>query len=509
MHVAIRADASPAIGGGHIVRCLAIGEELVRRGHTITFLTAPGTLDAVPALRDRGFAQEDIPAGASPSETAARVASTGADLVLFDHYGLGAEFESMARPIAPVAVIDDALNRAHDCDILVDPTLNRLPADYAHLLPDLAIALTGTAYAPLRADFRRLRDQAVARRSRASTDATRVFVAFGATDPRGLTIPTTEALLTELPHVELDVLIGPAAPGRETLERLAAASGRVRALVDPPNLAEIMAEADLAVGASGTMSWERCCLGLPAVVVPVVDNQREIAVALSRFGAAIAIDTKEADLPGRLAAGAAALARDAERRIGMGRLAAKVCDGRGAERVADGLEGIVARRLTATATDDAQIRLRPVSQADSRWIWEWRNDTDTRAASKTTDPVPWDDHLTWFERAKDDPDTILLIGEHAATGEPIGIVRFNRHTDRRIFASINLAPEARGRGLGTALLGAGCRHACRRWGPRDIFAEIRQNNLASQRAFERCCFALVESGETFLTYRLAPGGSDR
>jgi len=61
-------------------------------------------------------------------------------------------------------------------------------------------------------------------------------------------------------------------------------------LVNTPDMAQHMADSDLAIGAAGSTSWERCCLGLPTLMVMLADNQRGIASALDKAGAAMAFE---------------------------------------------------------------------------------------------------------------------------------------------------------------------------------------------------------------------------
>jgi UDP-2,4-diacetamido-2,4,6-trideoxy-beta-L-altropyranose hydrolase len=52
-------------------------------------------------------------------------------------------------------------------------------------------------------------------------------------------------------------------------------------------MGELMLEADLCIGAAGSTSWERCTLGLPAIVFCIADNQRSVVDALSKSGVAL------------------------------------------------------------------------------------------------------------------------------------------------------------------------------------------------------------------------------
>jgi UDP-2,4-diacetamido-2,4,6-trideoxy-beta-L-altropyranose hydrolase len=505
MHVVIRTDASPSIGGGHVMRCLALADQLVRRGHEITFLVAPGTEATAPSLSARKFSLDEIAPNATPAETAARIRGLGAHVALLDHYGLGIDIEMAIRGVAPLAVIDDAPTRKHDCDLLIDPTLGREEGEYAALLPPGATVSTGSEYAPLRAEFREARTKALHRQR--SGLAERVFLSFGASDPRALTLPTARELVRVLRDCILDIVIGPTAQSQAALVQLCAERPHVSLWVDPPGIADIMARADIAVGAAGTMSWERCCLGLPSVAVPIVANQLNVAVVLSRSGAASVPSVSLDVAPHQLAGEAAALISDRSRRLEMSVRAANICDGLGAQRVSLLLERL-SRGGHAGLRDD-HLKLRTAVESDSQRIWGWRNDPETRAASRSTEFVPWSAHSAWFARVMADPKVMLLVGERTTTGEPVGVVRFDERPDGTLRVNINMAPEARGGGKGSELLALGCRRITELRGPRVLVAEIRCENSASRAIFERCRFELTARDKEFLEYRLATGSTMR
>jgi L-amino acid N-acyltransferase YncA len=141
---------------------------------------------------------------------------------------------------------------------------------------------------------------------------------------------------------------------------------------------------------------------------------------------------------------------------------------------------------------DAGLTLRPAVPADARLVWAWRNDPVSRAASRDTAEIAWERHARWF------PDALesrrMLIGE--AGGAAVGLVRFDPGADGVHRVSVNLAPEARGRGLGGRLLAAACSTID---GP--LAAEIREGNAASERIFLACGFRKVGREGEFGLYR--------
>jgi len=135
---------------------------------------------------------------------------------------------------------------------------------------------------------------------------------------------------------------------------------------------------------------------------------------------------------------------------------------------------------------------RAATPDDARDVWEWRNDPLTRAMSRNSDEVAWAGHEAWFLRTLADPATTLLIGE--VGGEKVGMVRFDHGPETEV--SINVNPACRGRGYGLALLQAGIAQV-----GGEIFAEIKDDNLASRRMFERAGFQFVVALEGRGRYR--------
>lgn len=336
-----RCDASPTLGAGHVMRCLTLAEALAARGWTCAFACTSETAASAPALARSRFQMIVLSA---PNDTAALPAAVGAgwDLIVFDHYDLGEAHETACRPVgARLMALDDLADRRHDVDLLLDQTLARAPDAYRALVPDQALILAGSQYALLRPAFAAARPAALARRA-AGGPVRRVLVSLGYTDVGAITATVAEAIAPVLGDAKCDLVIGPAAPSRTALEALCACDARFSLHVDPADMAGLMAGADLAVGAAGATSWERCCLGLPGVILTLADNQRLAARTLDEAGAA-----RMAETPDGAARMLASLLADETARTAMAQAAARVCDGAGAARVADAIEALPGQRRAA------------------------------------------------------------------------------------------------------------------------------------------------------------------
>ena len=336
MRLLFRADASRRIGSGHVMRCLALAEAISAHATEIRFVCRRLDGELQSLIEAKGFACSLLPADRSALDPAEDARMTGAlaagvDWLVVDHYELDERWERALRPSCErLMVIDDLVDRPHDCDILLDQTFGRQPDEYAALTPDGCRMLTGTQYALLRPEFAAGRPAALARRA-ASEGVRHILVSMGGFDPdnRALDVLETLASTAYAQRLTVTVVSGNQSPDAEaSLTALADQfhSLDVRQRVD--NMAALMAAADLAIGAGGTTSWERCCMGLPSLICVLADNQRDIARQLAAAGA-IRVWASRPELKEQLDqyVSDSALYRSAID------AAAGICDGRGLERV--------------------------------------------------------------------------------------------------------------------------------------------------------------------------------
>ncbi|WP_281915839.1 UDP-2,4-diacetamido-2,4,6-trideoxy-beta-L-altropyranose hydrolase [Caldimonas thermodepolymerans] len=348
--VVFRTDASLRIGTGHVMRCLTLADELRRHGMECHFICRehPGHLGGL--VEQRGHKVHRLPPGlglgagehetwlgasweADLEQTAAVLDAICPSWLVVDHYALDARWEGRLRAGCKVLVIDDLADRPHDCDILLDQTLGRQPPAYEGLVPARCRLLTGSAYCLLRPEFAAARAQSLARR-RARPEVAHVLVTLGGVDQENVTEQVLQALDgSDLPEGTcVSVVMGRTAPWIGQVRRRAGqARHATRVLVDVQDMAGLMADSDVAVGAAGSTAWERCCLGLPTLMLVLADNQRAVAAALDSAGAAVALGAPATGLP-RLA-GVLQRLRSPEVLLAMVDRASAVTDGQGAARV--------------------------------------------------------------------------------------------------------------------------------------------------------------------------------
>jgi UDP-2,4-diacetamido-2,4,6-trideoxy-beta-L-altropyranose hydrolase len=211
------------------------------------------------------------------------------DWLIVDHYALDFRWGSALRQVArKILVIDDIADRRHDCDVLLDQNLyTDMDSRYSGKIPSHCQLLLGPAYALLRDEFRQLHEQSKPRNG----PIRNILVFFGGVDADNYTGGAVEALSEiGISDLHIDVVIGAQHPCREQIKASCAQHGFI-CHVQTDKMADLMAAADLAIGAGGSASWERCCVGLPTLLVALADNQINIAKALDLFGAGIYVGT--------------------------------------------------------------------------------------------------------------------------------------------------------------------------------------------------------------------------
>lgn len=302
MKVLFRADASYSIGSGHVMRCLTLAGALRSRGAQCAFASRPLEGNMIDAIRDEGYSvyvmsaegspsvEEPLATGASkPSdarETSLAVSEYAPDWLVVDHYEIDQHWERQMVGCARLMIVDDLADRSHVGDVLVNQNLAASFMDYQGLVSKDCELLLGTKYAILRPEFLEARNVSRLRRR-----ASELLIAMGGSDPDDATGEALEAIRRQyrrFPQMErVSVILGANAVWCKRVREIAA-SMPIPTTVDVAvlDMARRMTGADLSIGAGGTTSWERCCVGLPSIVVSIAENQVPIAQNLDRAGAA-------------------------------------------------------------------------------------------------------------------------------------------------------------------------------------------------------------------------------
>ena len=350
MKVVFRADASIQIGTGHVMRCLTLADALTAHGAKCEFICREHPGNLIAHIQNKGYNVHSLSMGktadtdlthskwlgstqAQDAEACAPLLSElEPDWLVVDHYALDAHWETaLTHYYCKLMVVDDLADRQHACNVLLDQNLGRTTDHYAHLVPNSCNLLCGANYALLRPEFADLRAYSIQRRTRPQLK--QLLVTMGGVDKDNVTAKVLNCLRgSPLPKgCEITVVMGATAPWLADIQQQAQTMPwptTVYAGVN--NMAQLMAESDLAIGAAGSTSWERCCLGLPTLLLVLADNQASGALALEESGAAIALKNPQ-DIPHAIEQ--CLSSTTAHSLSSMSISSAKVSDGEGVQRI--------------------------------------------------------------------------------------------------------------------------------------------------------------------------------
>lgn len=287
------------------MRCLTLADTLRKRGEKCSFISRAHQGNLIDLIAERGYAVVGLPKATSKmrrtfsklthapwlgadwvtdaEQTRHALGKEIVDWLIVDHYALDHRWESVIRAACKrIMVIDDLADRRHDGDLFLDQNYGSSPVRYEGLLPEYCKQLHGPQYALLKPEYSERLKGSVARTS----GIRRVLIYFGGGEDRDdLTGMALQAFIApKLANIELDIIVGAAYAHKSSLEDTATQRGHTAIHSQLPDLANLMASADLAIGAGGATTWERCCLGLPSIVISVADNQRPACEALAAEG---------------------------------------------------------------------------------------------------------------------------------------------------------------------------------------------------------------------------------
>jgi len=362
MNIVVRADASTFMGIGHVMRCLTLanalseagnnihfvcrehqghlGEKILAAGHALYLLPPPPTSIKTkpdPALSPPHQQWLGVSWKTDAKQTKEAIGDLIVDWLIVDHYALDARWESLIRSVAKrILVIDDLADRKHDCDELLDQTINQPETIYSGLVPNHCQLLVGSAYALLRSDFTTLRSKSLARRTEPSLK--HLTIVFGGGDQSKHIIDALKSIQKSVIAKNVNITVVMAEDSRH-YNQVNALSEKlpfeIEVLSYVDDMAQLMFKTDLVIGAAGGASLERCCLGVPTLLFLLAENQQANAQALSDMGAVSIIKDLTVDLKETLNT----FVEAPQRLIVFSKAASELVDGKGTQRVMQRFQG--------------------------------------------------------------------------------------------------------------------------------------------------------------------------
>lgn len=520
VNIIIRTDASVHIGSGHVMRCLVLAQGLTQLGHLVRFVCRPQAGDLITFIESKGFcvstlappsielipttsadyaAWLQVPWQQDAQDLLAEVAAS--ELIIVDHYALNADWQLCIQQAlhCKIMVIDD-LAREHHADLILDQTLLRRADEYqsqskpefqsqlqAQENHDESTILTGCKFALLNPQFSYYRADALANDVLSSRP--KLLLSMGGIDQPNATLLVLKAL-AELPKLSrplVTVLLGLRAPHYLEVKAFCLQhSDWIKHIDFVDNMAALMLQHQVAIGAPGTTSWERACLGLPSIIIPLAENQQTISRNLVAVDAAYKIERD--DITDHLLSCYQKLLKNWPQ-LRANNL--KLCDGLGLKRV-----------LTAIGhlTGGSHLHLHSATEGDIKLVFDWQCQPSTRKYALNQQVPTWAEHDKWMRcklLQQQDYFYMITIADNtcADASTDVGVVRLDKIAAAEYLLSIFIAPDYYNQGIAKRALAS----LDKLYPSITIRAQVLTANLASQRLFTQAGYQRI-TAETFIRY---------
>lgn len=460
MNIFVRADSSIEIGYGHLMRCLTLAEYLKELGHKILFVCKKQEGSFEDYLINKGFQVHFL-------EEEAFDIYQGANWIVVDHYQLNKIWEEQVtkEARASLLVIDD-LDRAHHCDLLMDTTLGKDNSHYSNVNPEATI-FVGGKYCLLRKEFIRLREDALFRRKQCEK-ISKVLVNIGGTDHLGITLPIVENL-QQFENIKVDVVLSNKSQNFFKIKDICENNEDWNIYSFVENIHSLMIEADVAIGAAGTSSYERAALGLPTIMIQTAENQKFNVKAFEKYKIAKTLSSSELD---------------------------KINSYLNYFMNADTYQSYVANafnyikplgfiEILKRIHANEIYHLKIADETDIKQVYKWQSFPGARQFSRDKTAPRYEDHIKWFESSLTNSNRKMFILQ--AFEIPLGFVRVDL-TESKNEVSIIISHGHYGQGLGKVALNL-LRDKMKGI---DLHAYIEDQNIASIKIFESCDYKKYE-----------------
>jgi UDP-2,4-diacetamido-2,4,6-trideoxy-beta-L-altropyranose hydrolase len=496
MNIVFRADASVHIGSGHIMRCLVLAKILKDKGHNVNFFTRPQKGDFVDYIKQQNIQVVELkkinniikPKANNDYEAWLQTTwlddandfiekASYTDLVIVDHYGIDKKWEKhVSQSLNCKMFIIDDLIREHYADLILDQTFGRQQSEYVSTAKKTKI-LVGSHYSLLAPQYSELRIEAEKKQS--ISPKYKVLVTMGAIDAPNVTLKVLNALST-IQNINVTVLLSPRAPHYDSVKLYCKINPLIIHIDFSEDVANLMLEHDIAIGAPGSTSWERACLGLPSIIIPIADNQIDIAEKIAKSGAAITLNIENIESDFKVAF------KDLVHNWLEYRVENfKLTDGLGVFRVTYEIE-----KLSLETSSNVDVSCRLADKKDIKQVYNWQILPETRKYALNNVAPELKEHTEWMLKkleALSDYFYIIEIENKTTDKHPAGVVRLDKTDINEYLISIFIDPEFYGQQIAQqALIYIDTVHS-----KNTINATILNDNTASQKLFKRANYKKI------------------
>ena len=505
----IRADANAQIGTGHIMRCIALAQAWQDRGGAVTFLSHCDSEILRQRIIDEGFdfipIEKPCPKPNDLSFTLKMLSAISHKLsaaslwLALDGYHFTPDYQKAIRENGYRSlVIDDMAHLDHyHADILLNQNIHASSLSYS--CDRDTVKLLDCEYVLLRREFLKYRNL----KREISDKAKKILVTMGGSDPDNVTLKVIRALssLNE-PDLEVKIIAGPANPNLAMLKKslrhvypveslpngIRSPSHRgeghstgapcsMRILQNVEDMPELMSWANIAISAGGSTCWELAFMGLPFLTITLADNQEGIAEGLGKADAAVDLGWYNNISIKQYAQALEEILQDKDKRSCLSEQVQKLINGKGGQKI-------------ISAMLAGQIKLRRAQENDRELLWRWANDPEVRAVSFSYAPIPWEDHVSWFDSKVNSANCMMYIAT-IDDGIPLGQIRYDVKQENAVI-SISIDSKFRRKGYGAALIRETSQRLFNESNVRIVHAYAKPDNNMSASVFTKAGFKKLE-----------------
>ena len=468
----IRADASPQMGTGHVMRCFALAQAAQDMGLTVHLMGRVNVPWVLEKLRSENIPftrlEGEVPKEESPEAFLALIRESGLhpDWIVTDGYHFTLPCQKAVREAGYKLLVIDDYNHLpeYSCDILLNQNLGA--EDFAYS-GDIGTKLLGPKYALLRREFVQARQRAEQRQFPAKPE--KLLLTLGGGDFSSFLPSIADALtLPELTGCTLRVIQG--GMREEDIRRsLAKCPATLEILGRVDDMPALLLDTDLCITAGGSTCWELCAMGVPFLVLAIAENQKNVCGSLCKAGwtSIFSIVTVKALLHP------------------LGKFFP-----------VNGVDAEGGTRVLRVCEPLHELCVRKITLADSDSILHLANDVDVRKNALTSSKIEASEHSQWFkcklEQIEDVP--FFIVHYHQ---QLVGYVRFDKGNDKgTAIVTIAVSPQWRDKKIGTAVLQKCCQMLPKHWAT--VIAYVKPENFASQKMFVNAGF--IFDGEKIIKH---------
>ncbi len=504
MKVIFRVDASLKMGTGHVMRCLTLAQALKENGTNVEFICRKHEGNLIGKIHSGGFNVYELEVfeetefdtrlahshwlGATQQQDADDciniLKAVKLDWLIVDHYALDEQWQKRLKPYCEkLMVIDDLADRKHQCDILLDQTFGRQQEDYLTFTPKDCELLLGSQYALLRPEFSKWREYSLERRSK--PEFKQLLINMGGVDVDNV----TEKVLDELKicslsnDIKITVVMGGSAPYLESVKsKVITLTCKIEVKVDVGNMAEIMSNSDIAIGAAGSTTWERCCLGLPTIQIVIAKNQQFLAETLAcRNIVKLVKEVKETTC---------LLENSSKWMKGVSNSALEICDGMGTYKV---FNKMTDRKIFLEEFGEVDLcNYVNLNENDKLQALNMRNHPQIKKWMYGRDSISEENHFGFIKNLEVDMERRYFLVKQK--DNIIGSINFSKiNFENSVELGIYTNPFLQLKGAGKILESAASQYAFIELDVEKIKLEVFPGNERAIRFYNKCGFKFIDT----------------